>query len=48
MSFTTADLYDEHGEGEQDVPVTFGGATFSPGDQVYADDDGVAVLSATA
>jgi regulator of ribonuclease activity A len=36
------------GAGEQDVPVTFGGATFSPGDQVFSDEDGVAVLPATA
>ena len=32
------------GAGERDVPVTFGGATFSPGDQVWSDDDGVVVL----
>jgi regulator of ribonuclease activity A len=34
------------GAGERDVPVTFGGATFSPGDQVWSDDDGVVVLPA--
>jgi regulator of ribonuclease activity A len=32
------------GAGERDVPVTFGGATFSPGDQLWSDDDGVVVL----
>lgn len=33
------------GEGEIDVPVTFGGVTFTPGSQLYADEDGVVVLS---
>ena len=32
------------GAGERDVPVTFGGATFTPGDLVVSDDDGVVVL----
>ncbi|WP_424210749.1 ribonuclease E activity regulator RraA [Streptomyces sp. BI20] len=32
------------GAGEVDVPVTFGGITFRPGDVVHADDDGVVVL----
>lgn len=32
------------GEGEVDVPVTFGDVTFTPGAQVYADEDGVVVL----
>ncbi len=32
------------GAGERDVPVTFGGATFAPGDLVVGDDDGVVVL----
>lgn len=31
------------GGGEVDVPVTFGGATFSPGSTVWADADGVLV-----
>lgn len=31
------------GVGEVDVPVTFGGVTFSPGDWVYADLNGVVV-----
>ncbi|WP_149360282.1 ribonuclease E activity regulator RraA [Lolliginicoccus suaedae] len=32
-------------EGERDVPVTIGGVTFSPGDVVYSDDDGVVVVT---
>jgi len=36
------------GAGERDLPVSFGGATFSPGDQVWSDDDGVVVLPRTA
>jgi regulator of ribonuclease activity A len=32
------------GGGESDVPVTFGGVTFTPGRHVVADDDGVIVL----
>lgn len=31
------------GEGEQDVPVTIDGVTFSPGRTVWADDDGILV-----
>jgi regulator of ribonuclease activity A len=34
------------GAGERDVPVTFGGTTFRPGDQLWSDDDGVVVLPA--
>jgi regulator of ribonuclease activity A len=33
------------GDGDLDVPVTFGGAEFSPGALLHADDDGVIVLS---
>ena len=33
------------GDGEVDVPVTFGEVTFTPGAQVFADEDGVVVLS---
>ena len=29
--------------GEQDVPVEFGGITFTPGDMLYSDSDGVVV-----
>ncbi len=32
------------GAGDVDVPVTFGEATFTPGAQLYADDDGVVVV----
>lgn len=31
------------GEGGTDVPVSFGGVTFRPGDYVYCDEDGVLV-----
>ncbi|MGH3948138.1 MAG: ribonuclease E activity regulator RraA [Pseudonocardiaceae bacterium] len=31
-------------EGEVDVPVTFGGVTFTPGDVLCSDEDGVALL----
>ena len=33
------------GAGELDVPVEFGGVTFTPGDTVYSDDDGIVVLA---
>ena len=32
--------------GETDIPVTFGGVTFTPGEWLYADEDGV-IVSAT-
>jgi regulator of ribonuclease activity A len=34
---------EKRGRGEHDVPVTFGGITFTPGHYLYADDDGVIV-----
>jgi regulator of ribonuclease activity A len=34
------------GAGERDVPVEFGGVTFTPGDEVFSDDDGIVVLAA--
>jgi regulator of ribonuclease activity A len=37
---------DKTGAGEKDVALTFGGVTFRPGDQVFCDDDGIAVLPA--
>ena len=37
----------QRGIGESNVPVTFGGATFYPGDYVYADNDGI-IVSKTA
>lgn len=33
------------GAGEVDVPVSFGGATFTPGDVLYSDADGIVVIS---
>jgi len=33
--------------GEADIPVSFGGVTFTPGEWLYADEDGV-IVSATA
>jgi regulator of ribonuclease activity A len=32
------------GAGQVDVPVTFGGVTFRPGDHLYSDEDGVVVV----
>ncbi|MCX4835156.1 ribonuclease E activity regulator RraA [Streptomyces sp. NBC_01016] len=34
-------------KGEVDVPVTFGGVTFRPGDILHADEDGVVLLPAS-
>jgi regulator of ribonuclease activity A len=34
------------GDGELDVPVTFGGVTFRPGARVASDDDGIVLLGA--
>jgi regulator of ribonuclease activity A len=31
------------GEGQRDIPVTFAGVRFIPGDQVYCDEDGILV-----
>ncbi len=31
------------GAGDRDIPVTFGGVTFTPGQWLYADEDGVIV-----
>jgi regulator of ribonuclease activity A len=36
------------GEGEVDVPVTFGGVTFRPGAVLHADEDGIVVLDGPA
>ena len=33
----------KEGKGETDVPVTFGGVTFHPGDYLYSDADGILV-----
>lgn len=32
-------------QGDADVPVTFGGVTFNPGDWLYGDEDGVIVAA---
>jgi regulator of ribonuclease activity A len=29
--------------GDLDIPVTFGGVTFTPGEYVYGDEDGVVI-----
>jgi regulator of ribonuclease activity A len=34
------------GAGNRDVPVSFGGVTFTPGDTLYSDDDGIVVIAA--
>jgi len=34
------------GEGEVDVPVSFGGITFGPGERLVSDEDGIIVLPA--
>jgi regulator of ribonuclease activity A len=36
----------KNGSGEVDVPVTFGGVEFRPGQQLWSDDDGIVVLDA--
>lgn len=36
----------KRGEGQRDVPVSFGGVTFAPGMFAYADEDGVIVSDA--
>ncbi|MDF2710042.1 MAG: rraA [Nonomuraea muscovyensis] len=33
----------KQGTGERDVPVSFGGATFRPGAELFSDDDGILV-----
>jgi regulator of ribonuclease activity A len=37
----------KEGAGAIDVPVAFGGVTFEPGAELYADHDGVVVLAST-
>jgi regulator of ribonuclease activity A len=34
---------DKRGEGQRDIKVRFADATFTPGDWVYADEDGMLV-----
>ena len=38
----------KNGTGAVDVPVTFGGVTFYPGDILHADDDGIVLLPRSA
>jgi len=33
------------GAGERDIPLTIGGETFTPGDIVYSDDDGIVLVA---
>lgn len=33
------------GVGERDIPLTIGGETFTPGDIVYSDDDGIVLVT---
>lgn len=35
----------KNGEGERDVPVTFGGVTWTPEHYAYADEDGIALTA---
>ncbi|WP_433441131.1 ribonuclease E activity regulator RraA [Nonomuraea sp. CA-141351] len=35
----------KQGTGERDVPVSFGGAVFHPGAELFSDDDGILVTS---
>jgi regulator of ribonuclease activity A len=35
----------KRGAGDRDIPVTFAGVTFNPGDHVYADEDGLLVAA---
>ncbi len=35
------------GAGARDIPVSFGGATFTPGTEVYSDEDGIVTLAPT-
>ena len=35
------------GAGHRDIPVSFGAATFTPGAEVYSDEDGIVILAST-
>ena len=35
------------GAGARDIPVSFGSATFTPGAEVYSDEDGIVILAPT-
>jgi len=45
---TTPRTSGKAGAGAVDVPVTFGGVTFYPGDILHADDDGIVLLPRSA
>ena len=34
---------ERRGEGQRDIPVTFAGVRFAPGDHIYCDEDGILV-----
>lgn len=36
---------EKRGEGQRDIPVTFAGVTLSPGEWLYADNNGILVAS---
>jgi regulator of ribonuclease activity A len=36
------------GAGERDVPLSFGGVTFAPGETAYSDDDGIVIVASPA
>ena len=36
---------EKHGVGQRDIPVTFAGVTMAPGDHLYADLDGIVILT---
>ncbi len=35
------------GDGQRDIPISFGSATFTPGAEVYSDEDGIVILAPT-
>ena len=46
LALTTNPLRsNKQGTGRRDVPVRFGGATWTPGQYVYADEDGIIVAN---
>ncbi len=36
----------KRGDGQVDIPVSFGGVIFKPGDRLFSDEDGVVVMAA--
>jgi regulator of ribonuclease activity A len=41
----TVDIGIKTGAGVRDIPVSFGNATFTPGAEVYSDQDGIGVVA---